>query len=44
MQTASFGWEDVYYRDYFELSIGYDAANASFWGLPDIWTRNGYEL
>jgi alkaline phosphatase D len=37
-------WQDLYYRGYFELSIGYDAVNASFFGLPSVTTRNGYEI
>ena len=27
-----------------EMSIGYDAVEASFFGLPSIATRNGYEI
>ncbi|KAK3307716.1 PhoD-like phosphatase [Chaetomium strumarium] len=37
-------WQDLYYRGYFELSVGYDAVNASFFGLPSVTTRNGYEI
>lgn len=37
-------WQDLYYRGYYELSIGYDALNASFFGLPSLTTRNGYEI
>lgn len=37
-------WQDLYYRGYFELSIGYDALNASFYGVPTTKTRNGYEI
>ncbi|KAK1760147.1 PhoD-like phosphatase-domain-containing protein [Echria macrotheca] len=37
-------WGDLYYRGYFELSIGYDAVDAEFFGLPDMRTRNGYEI
>jgi len=37
-------WQDLYYRGYFELSIGYDALNASFFGVPSTKTRNGYEI
>lgn len=37
-------WQDLYYRGYYELSIGYDAMNASYFGVPTIATRNGYEI
>jgi alkaline phosphatase D len=37
-------WQDLYYRGYFELEIGYDAVQASFFGLPTIATRNGWEI
>ncbi|KAB5543076.1 PhoD-like phosphatase [Coniochaeta sp. 2T2.1] len=37
-------WQDFYYRGYYELSIGYDAVNASFFGVPTTKTRNGYEI
>lgn len=37
-------WQDLYYRGYYELSIGYDAINASFYGVPSTKTRNGYEI
>ncbi|KAK3388746.1 PhoD-like phosphatase-domain-containing protein [Sordaria brevicollis] len=37
-------WTDLYYRGYYELSIGYKGVNASFFGSPDIRSRNGYEV
>ncbi|KAI9758633.1 MAG: palmitoyltransferase for Vac8p [Chaenotheca gracillima] len=37
-------WQDLYYRGYFEMSIGYDSVNASFFGMPTILTRNGEEI
>ncbi|OIW25400.1 PhoD-like phosphatase [Coniochaeta ligniaria NRRL 30616] len=37
-------WQDLYYRGYYELSIGYDSLNASFFGVPTTKTRNGYEI
>jgi alkaline phosphatase D len=37
-------WQELWYRGYFELSIGYDSLNASFFGLPTYATRNGYEI
>lgn len=37
-------WQDLYYRGYFELQIGYDAVNASYFGMPTIVSRNPYEI
>lgn len=37
-------WQDLYYRGYYELSLDKDSANASYFGLPTIATRNGYEI
>lgn len=37
-------WQDLYYRGYYELSVDYDAVNASFFGLPTIATRNAFEI
>ncbi|KAI9845499.1 MAG: hypothetical protein M1837_004838 [Sclerophora amabilis] len=37
-------WQDLYYRGYYELSIDYDAVNASFFGIPSVSTRNGEEI
>lgn len=37
-------WTDLYYRGYYELSIGYEGVNARFYGSPDIRTRNGFEV
>ncbi|KAK5684873.1 hypothetical protein LTS10_002948 [Elasticomyces elasticus] len=37
-------WNDLYYRGYYELQMGYDEVNASFFGLPTIVTRNPYEI
>ncbi|KAK0712607.1 PhoD-like phosphatase [Lasiosphaeria miniovina] len=37
-------WQDLFYRGYFELTIGYDAVQAAFFGLPDLATRNGFEI
>lgn len=37
-------WQDLFYRGYYELSIGYDSLNASFFGVPTTATRNGYEI
>lgn len=37
-------WQDLYYRGYYELSIDYNAVNASYFGVPTTKTRNGYEI
>jgi alkaline phosphatase D len=37
-------WQDLYYRGYYEISVSKEAVNASFFGMPTIATRNGYEI
>jgi alkaline phosphatase D len=37
-------WQDIYYRGYFELHIGYDAVEAQYFGIPTIVTRNPDEI
>jgi alkaline phosphatase D len=37
-------WSDLYYRGYFELHLSQDAANAYYFGLPTVVTRNNYEI
>lgn len=37
-------WQDLYYRGYYEISVAKDAVHASFFGMPTITTRNGYEI
>jgi alkaline phosphatase D len=37
-------WQDLYYRGYYELSVAKDAVHASFFGMPTVATRNGYEI
>ncbi|PMD44910.1 hypothetical protein L207DRAFT_551834 [Hyaloscypha variabilis F] len=37
-------WQDLYYRGYYEISVAKDAVHASFFGMPTIATRNGYEI
>ncbi|KAK1543601.1 PhoD-like phosphatase [Colletotrichum paranaense] len=37
-------WQEYYYRGYFEMTIDYDAVNATFFGLPTYATRNGLEI
>ncbi|KAI9794943.1 MAG: hypothetical protein M1833_007317 [Piccolia ochrophora] len=37
-------WQDYFYRGYYEMSIDYDALNATFYGIPDIRVRSGKEI
>ncbi|KAH6620896.1 PhoD-like phosphatase-domain-containing protein [Chaetomium sp. MPI-SDFR-AT-0129] len=37
-------WQELYYRGYFEMSVGYDAIEAKFWGISDIKKQNGEEV
>ncbi|KAH8204536.1 hypothetical protein TruAng_001310 [Truncatella angustata] len=37
-------WQDLYYRGYYELSIGYDSLNASYFGIPTTAAKQGYEI
>ncbi|KAM0719745.1 hypothetical protein Q7P37_003878 [Cladosporium fusiforme] len=37
-------WQEGYYRGYYELRLSPESARASYFGLPDVRTRNGYEL
>jgi alkaline phosphatase D len=37
-------WSDLYYRGYFEMAITYDSINATYFGMPDITTRNDQEV
>ncbi|KAK3990676.1 alkaline phosphatase D [Cladorrhinum sp. PSN332] len=37
-------WQDLYYRGYFELDIGYEAINAQFFGIPNLKKRSGEEI
>jgi alkaline phosphatase D len=37
-------WQDLYYHGYYEISVAKDAVHASFFGMPTIATRNGYEI
>jgi alkaline phosphatase D len=37
-------WQDLYYRGYYELSVSKDSVHASYFGMPTIATRNGYEI
>ncbi|KAA6413449.1 MAG: hypothetical protein FRX48_03195 [Lasallia pustulata] len=37
-------WSELYYRGYFELQIGHDSVNASYFGMPTIINRNPDEI
>ncbi|KAJ0329729.1 hypothetical protein COL922a_012703 [Colletotrichum nupharicola] len=37
-------WQDLFYRGYYELSIDYNAVNASFFGIPTTRIKQGYEI
>ena len=32
-------WQDLYYRGYFQLSVGYEELNARYYGIPDPYER-----
>ena len=43
--TEGFGSRsELYYRGYFELQIGQDSVNASYFGMPTIVNRNPDEI
>ncbi len=42
--NAELQWQDVYYRGYYELHISKEQVQANFFGMPDIMTRNSYEI
>ncbi|KAL8718576.1 MAG: hypothetical protein Q9225_004306 [Loekoesia sp. 1 TL-2023] len=37
-------WSELYYRGYFELHIGHDSVNASYFGMPTVVNRNPNEI
>jgi alkaline phosphatase D len=37
-------WQEGYYRGYYEMQISPEAVRASYFGLPNLRTRNGYEI
>jgi alkaline phosphatase D len=37
-------WQDLYYRGYFEMSIGYEAIEAKFYGIPDVKVKSDDEI
>ncbi|GAB1313402.1 hypothetical protein MFIFM68171_03612 [Madurella fahalii] len=43
-QNPELQWQDLYYRGYFEMSIGYEAIEAKFWGIPDVEVQSDDEI
>ena len=43
-QNPELQWQDLYYRGYFEMSIGYEAIEAKFYGIPDLTVRSDDEI
>jgi alkaline phosphatase D len=37
-------WQEGYYRGYYEMQISRDSVRTSYFGLPNLRTRNGYEI
>lgn len=37
-------WQDLYYRGYYEIGVSKEAVHTSFFVMPTIATRNGYEI
>ncbi len=37
-------WSEIYYRGYFELHIGQEEVNASYFGMPTLINRNSLEI
>ncbi|KAK4228116.1 alkaline phosphatase D [Podospora fimiseda] len=36
-------WQDLFYRGYFEIEVGYGELKGEFWGVKDLKKRNGEE-
>ncbi len=43
-QNPELQWQDLYYRGYFEMSVGYEAIEAKFYGIPDVTVRSDDEI
>ncbi|KAK9435616.1 Alkaline phosphatase D-related protein [Metarhizium brunneum] len=43
-RNEELGWQEGYYRGYFELTITPDKAAAQYYGCPTVATRNGWDL
>ncbi len=37
-------WQDLYYRGYFELDIGYDKLKATYFGIPSVKIQSSDEV
>lgn len=37
-------WQDLYYRGYYEMSIGYEKIEAKFFGIPDVEVQSDDEI
>jgi alkaline phosphatase D len=37
-------WSEVYHRGYYELTINYEKVSAQYFGLPNLLSRNPYEI
>jgi len=42
--NAELQWQDVYYRGYYELTVGYDKVDARYFGIPTLVQRVPYEV
>jgi alkaline phosphatase D len=42
-QNEQLQWQDLFFRGYYELDIGYESMEATFFGISDIKTRNNEE-
>ncbi|KAK4952892.1 hypothetical protein LTR66_013705 [Elasticomyces elasticus] len=42
--NAELQWQDVYYRGYYELTVGADAVEAKYFGIPSVVQRLPYEV
>jgi alkaline phosphatase D len=43
-QNPELQWQDLYYRGYYEMSVGYEAVEAKFYGIPDVKVRGNDEI
>ncbi|KAK4118692.1 hypothetical protein N657DRAFT_627997 [Parathielavia appendiculata] len=43
-QNPELQWQDLFYRGYFEMSIGYEAIKATFFGISDVKKRSDDEV
>ncbi|KAK6354597.1 hypothetical protein TWF696_003739 [Orbilia brochopaga] len=42
--NPSLQWAEMFHRGYTEVELSHEVAKASFFGVPDIWTRNDVEV